>query len=631
MVEHIVHSLVAAVEIVAHVANNGNDEVDPAEVVDNKEFQMFLSRSIMNLLNILSGLSQNKNAVREFIRLEGMQLLLKLMHPDMAIDTFCCSLAAASLSAYVRGLVKYSDKTKDLFAILLQESKRQLVKLIKSLEFIKTAGSESLLVLKGTEKHGKTACDIVRQLSHCDVLLSCVAFGRGFDPSLFLEANLCLIPTIEATLSPVLHQIALLEDWRIQMDNLLLERKDGNEKELLDLKEESKQGELIRDVVNQYFKSTCVLFDNLAQVSQETTAWTHHDDAAESRNTIGILATSAILQSLKGMWKSWETESQSLGDVAIGRRARTLIRISRLVMASSSDIRGNIVHYDTMNALVEYSAFALLLKELEWCESTIFSRPGVSVPTKKAMELQRDLLENTGIGRANPEANVNLAISVELSLNHAALALLGVVERLTTMKYYKGNLTFRQGHLLPGMIPPWRELADVRQSPFSRAIGQAKAMINNLFIQHSGNLANYPLHLSKIAKILVSCSSKAIRSPSNLLFSSFRIQPEIEQELVSHGFQTNEVWQALFETGNEKEKALVLLKDNCLKADRRRDVITSCPAYAESAELPNLPYQYLRSFEIEHFVFDFMRPLYDRCKAAVRIMSAIVFFMTMMK
>jgi hypothetical protein len=506
MLPDVVEMLVSAVDTVRKIACTREIEVTLGTVIDDT--LKYINIAILRLTEILIPVCDSSpSASKAFLDQGGLQIFVDLLQPNASIEYFCCTQASTNIMTLLKVLILSENRQEYVMEVILSELKKSLAQVNNyfadleshnfSLEQFRSLRDEDLGTLNV----------LIRLLSKSTLLMgalqhSAVSGSVNKPLSLAIDENLCFFPELDEANGKVIQCLTIMDEWRIENDIELKERgsdlgsEDG-------FKQSDREIESRRDVLNQFFRSSCQIYNALGRLADKNLPVWGDDEAGPQ--TIALLFASSMIKYLS-IW----------GDQEIpGRRQRLCIRVCRVITAVIFHPSKRTVNYYVANAFVRFGGLDLFLsmvqqiasKSLE--ESLIESNKDAPfIPTLKEIKEQERQLEITGVGRVPLSKDVDgtewLKRSFTISTQHSLLSMFGILELITEKNAYKiagpDHLTFFQ-------IPFWaNESPDAKFPDLITSICRRVAVcLAKVSLKEPNAWALNPLPLTKFIKSLATC------------------------------------------------------------------------------------------------------------------------------
>jgi len=607
----VIEAAVLAVEKVSAMANGKMVIKLPA--IDEDQMDNMISAGISHLLQILSPLcTKNSRAAKEFVEQGGFQFLLGLVQPSSFVDSYCCTKAAASLGLFFTSFFREAQRNREyIMGVLMQEAKFALQNLGKLFE--SRSDPNSCLVCTAPDE----SSPLVHAMSKCTVLIKALTIsGASLSADALrhvLDSNLCILPNLETVVGEVIHLLTLADDWRMAMDQKLLEC--GQSEKSSCYQEQEKRGELIRDTMNRLFRSIIFYYNDLRRLLRcSSEIYNSDEEALDAKKSLALIGTSTIMNTFSCMDR-YHNIMDNQDESAIGQKSRFLIRFCRMISAIVFGRSRRIPCPYMLNCLVEHSVWLLVLLEFEWCEKVCLGTFREHRPALKEMKEQERFLEHTGFIRDAKMSPLTWQNAAATSCNHAALAFMGVIEYGSSLHAFQNDTASRDGYALDLFpLPPWRQESDIRATPVERLMSQTREWVNNLVKSHVLDLAKYPLQVAKISRILANINSNFanLTEDAKKLLLSVQCE-EIDSNLVTRlsglGFGTDKAKLALSRVGNDLDKALEFLEGRVKMPQHPHEPPSSaCMRILDEKQRYFLKKSSIKSTELQVHLYDMTNP-----------------------
>jgi hypothetical protein len=516
MLDDVVGMMVSAVDIVRKLAHTGEIVID----IDGnfvKDFPHYISIAITRLTEVLIPVCEaNKAAAQAFLEQGGLQMFIDLAQPKLSVDCFSCTQAGHAVVAFLRSIILLEEQREYAIEIMMAHLRASLdVVNNVMLKLESKRGLQEFCSSGWQEKSLKGIFEqLIRAVSKSTILMSGFAFRRAGGAehkshALVIDANLCVLPELEKSISKVIWLLTVSDEWRLAMDMELKDTKIDH------LEEVEKEVELKRDALNLYFRAVCTFYNNIGRFGESAKlVWSEQNgftalDCLEAQQVIGLLSASSAIRVLLDL------SLLSKGDTVLARHA---IRSCRLLTAILFDQRKKCLFSCSLNAFIEFGGLDLLLDVTstisEKCLEVCWADGNSFVPTVKEIKEQERSVEITGIGRSRLRKDLDASEwgrrSVIISSQHAFLSMLGILEIMTSRNAYK-----REGaiNLRPGLFEPpyWVH---------SGADSLQKDLIVSICRRCGGSLqsiklgmpwSNCPLVLTKFLRCLSNCQKEGAK------------------------------------------------------------------------------------------------------------------------
>lgn len=451
MMGDVVEMLVSTVDSVRKIACTGELKVFP-EDEGVGSMPKYVSTAISRLSDLLTPVCEaNPSAVKAFLEQGGLQIFVDLLQPNMTVDCFSCTQASPIIISFLKILLRIKDNQEYVMEIILLELRKSLAEVNQLFTKLETSG-HSIEDFSSLRHEDLPLLEpLMRSFSKSTLLMGSMNFSLPIRPlHLAIDRNLYFLPELDEVTGKAIRSLAIFDEWRIETD-IRLKAMDENDISLSDFKQSDKEIELRRDVLNQFFRSSCQLHYAIARLADTNQSIWGDDELQCSHcpKTVALLCTNSITKCMN-MW-------QHQGSVAPARKYRSYIRLCRLITAIISNNRQKSVNSYSANAFVRYGGLDLFLKLVndvanECLEMSLVESQSNApfAPKLKEIKEQEKQLEITGIGRIPLSKDVDreewLKRSLVISAQHSLLSMFGILEIITERDAYKDggpkDLTF---------------------------------------------------------------------------------------------------------------------------------------------------------------------------------------------
>eukprot|EP00890_Picochlorum_soloecismus_P001249 jgi/Picsp_1/2124/NSC_05589-R1_ubiquitin-protein ligase 1 len=607
MLCEVIEAVVLAAEKVSAMANG--KMVIKFPVIDEDRMENMISAGISRFIQIISPLcNKNSRAAKEFVEQGGFQFLLGLVQPSSFIDSYCCTKAAASLDFFFTSFFREAQHNREyIMEVLMQEAKIGLQNLTDLFE--NRLDPNVCLVCTAPDE----SSPIVHAMSKCTVLIKALTIpGASLAADALrhaLDSNLCILPNLETIVGELIHLLTLADDWRMAMDQKLLECRQSEKSSCY--QEEERRGELIRDTMNRLFRAINFYYNDLRRLVRcSSEIYNSEEEALDAKKSLALIGASTIMNTFSCMDRHHNSRDNQ-DDCAIGQKSRFLIRFCRMMSAIVFGRSRRIPCPYMLNCLVEHSVWLLVLREFKWCEKICLDTFRDFRPALKEMKEQERFLENTGFIRDTKMSPLTWQNAAATSCNHAVLAIMGIIEYGSSLHAFQNDSASRDGYsfdLFP--IPPWRQESNIRPTPVERLMSQTRESVNNFVKLHVLDLAKYPLQVAKFSRILANINTNFanLTEDARKLLLSVQCE-ELDSNLVTRlsalGFGTDKAKLALSRVGNDLDKALEFLEGrvNMLKYPYEASSST-CMRMLDGSQRYFLKKRSIKSTELQVHLYD---------------------------